>query len=235
MAAFHTPEALREFVARDTKATTELLLARPNDHPRLRPYQWEANTAIEQAIANRKRQMLVATATGTGKTFTMVNEVYPLMRSGVAKRILFLVDRRALADPSGLSAIEAQAAGEEEPTDAAYLAEVGVSNIQNTSLAAGPIFQLSNLVPPPGPAFQNATGNLFLDQVLGPFFSLAKDIVVVSHNLASQPTSATNLQQQLSTIAWSVFSFGVEEIGPNKWVSLALDAYKLATAADVAQ
>jgi Type III restriction enzyme, res subunit len=34
--------------------------------------------------------MLVAMATGTGKTFTMVNEVYRLMKSGVAKRILFL-------------------------------------------------------------------------------------------------------------------------------------------------
>ena len=36
-------------------------------------------------------------ATGTGKTFTMVNQVYRLMEAGVAKRVLFLVDRRALA------------------------------------------------------------------------------------------------------------------------------------------
>jgi type I restriction enzyme R subunit len=55
VAAFHTPEALREFAARDTEAATDALLARPNDHPRLRPYQREANAAIEQAIANRKR------------------------------------------------------------------------------------------------------------------------------------------------------------------------------------
>ena len=41
--------------------------------------------------------MLVAMATGTGKTFTMVNQVYRLMKSGVAQRILFLVDRRVLA------------------------------------------------------------------------------------------------------------------------------------------
>ena len=41
--------------------------------------------------------MLVAMATGTGKTFTMVNQVYRLMKAGVALRILFLVDRRALA------------------------------------------------------------------------------------------------------------------------------------------
>src|SRR5262249_56970864 len=49
------------------------------------------------AIANRKRQMLVAMATGTGKTWTLVNEAYRLLESGVGKRILFLVDRRALA------------------------------------------------------------------------------------------------------------------------------------------
>jgi type I restriction enzyme R subunit len=36
--------------------------------------------------------MLLAMATGTGKTFMTVNEVYRLMKSGVAKRILFLVD-----------------------------------------------------------------------------------------------------------------------------------------------
>jgi type I site-specific restriction endonuclease len=47
----------------------------------MRPYQVEANTAIEQAIRDRKRKMLVAMATGTGKTLTMVNEVYRLMKS----------------------------------------------------------------------------------------------------------------------------------------------------------
>jgi len=78
VAAFHTPEALREFLGRDVEAAIDHLLTRPNDHPRLRPYQREANGAIEQAIVNRKRQMLVAMATGTGKTFTMVNEVYRL-------------------------------------------------------------------------------------------------------------------------------------------------------------
>lgn len=36
-------------------------------------------------------------ATGTGKTFTLVNQVYRQMKSGVARRVLFLVDRRALA------------------------------------------------------------------------------------------------------------------------------------------
>jgi type I restriction enzyme, R subunit len=109
--AFHAPEALREFLERDIEVATDVLLALPNDHTRLRPYQREANAAIERAIANRKRQMLVAMATGTGKTFTMVNEVYRLMKSGAAKRILFLVDRRALA----AQAVRAFASFEPEP------------------------------------------------------------------------------------------------------------------------
>jgi type I restriction enzyme, R subunit len=82
-----------------------------NDHPLLRPYQFEANAAVEQAIAERKRQMLLAMATGTGKTFTMVNQVYRLMKSGVGKRILFLVDRRVLA----AQAVRAFASFEAEP------------------------------------------------------------------------------------------------------------------------
>jgi type I restriction enzyme R subunit len=97
IARFHTPDALRELLARDTEAACDRLLLTPNEHPRLRPYQAEANAAIEQAIAERKRHMLVAMATGTGKTFTMVNQVYRLMKAGVARRVLFLVDRRALA------------------------------------------------------------------------------------------------------------------------------------------
>ena len=108
---FHTPEALIERLQRDTDISCETLLRTPNDHPKLRPYQREANVAIEKAISDRKQQMLVAMATGTGKTFTMVNEVYRLMKSGVAKRILFLVDRRALA----AQAVLAFASFEPEP------------------------------------------------------------------------------------------------------------------------
>ena len=68
----------------------------PNNNPRLRPYQRLANDSVEKAIAAGKRQMLVAMATGTGKTFTTVNQAYRLLKSGAARRVLFLVDRRAL-------------------------------------------------------------------------------------------------------------------------------------------
>ena len=96
---FHTPGALEEFLTRDVEKALRVLEKLPNDHPRIlaRPYQVEANAEIEKAIAARKRQMLVAMATGTGKTFMSVNDIYRLMKSGVARRILFLVDRRALA------------------------------------------------------------------------------------------------------------------------------------------
>ena len=80
-------------------------------YPKLRPYQIEASQAMEQAISRQKRQMLVAMATGTGKTFTLVNQVYRLMKSGVARRILFLVDRRALA----AQAVRSFASFEPEP------------------------------------------------------------------------------------------------------------------------
>lgn len=97
LAQFHTPNALAEMLGRDFDAECQRLAAIPHDHPRLRPYQREANAAVDKAIAERKRNLLVAMATGTGKTFTAVNQIYRLMKSGVARRVLFLVDRRALA------------------------------------------------------------------------------------------------------------------------------------------
>lgn len=111
VARFHTPAALAEKLNCDEHAAYQRLVQAPNDHPKLREYQRDANTAIETAITNQKHRMLVAMATGTGKTFTMVNQVYRLMKAGVAQRILFLVDRRALA----AQAVLAFASFEPEP------------------------------------------------------------------------------------------------------------------------
>jgi type I restriction enzyme R subunit len=111
VASFHTSGALQELLHRDFDAACADLHQLPHDHPRLRPYQKEANAAVEAAISERKRQLLVAMATGTGKTFTLVNQVYRLMKAGVTKRVLFLVDRRALA----AQAVRAFSAFELEP------------------------------------------------------------------------------------------------------------------------
>jgi len=111
VADFHTPSALQEMLSRDFDTDSRALDSLPNDHSRLREYQREANSAIETAIRERKRRMLVAMATGTGKTFMMVNQIYRLMKSGVARRVLFLVDRRALA----AQAVRTFAADDAEP------------------------------------------------------------------------------------------------------------------------
>jgi type I restriction enzyme R subunit len=111
VADFFTPTALSELMHSDVEAVYDRLRLLANNHPRLRQYQADANAAVEDAMFRRKRQMLVAMATGTGKTFTTVNQIYRLMKSGVAKRVLFLVDRRALA----AQAVRAFAAFEPEP------------------------------------------------------------------------------------------------------------------------
>jgi type I restriction enzyme R subunit len=73
VSGFHTPTALDELLTRDFDAELEALAAVPQNL-RMRPYQVEANTAVEQAIHDRKRKMLVTMATGTGKTLVMVNQ-----------------------------------------------------------------------------------------------------------------------------------------------------------------
>src|SRR5207247_6488000 len=69
----------------------------PDSDERLRPYQRDCIVAAENAIIGGRRDMLLAMATGTGKTFLTVAQVYRLLESKLAKRILFLVDRKALA------------------------------------------------------------------------------------------------------------------------------------------
>ena len=96
ISAFHTPSALKELVGRDLEADLAKLANIPANSY-IRAYQLEANEGIEQRIRERKRKMLVTMATGTGKTVTIVNQIYRLMKSGLARRVLFLVDRRALA------------------------------------------------------------------------------------------------------------------------------------------
>ena len=95
ISTFHTPSALSEFF--DQGQRTLGKVADPPRFARIRPYQEKAIQAIEKGIRAGKRNMLVAMATGTGKTFLTVAQIYRLLQLGLARRILFLVDRRALA------------------------------------------------------------------------------------------------------------------------------------------
>ena len=68
------------------------------EYASLRPYQQEAITAVEKAIEGGQRDILLAMATGTGKTHTAIVLMYRLIKHKRFRRILFLVDRNALGD-----------------------------------------------------------------------------------------------------------------------------------------
>jgi type I restriction enzyme, R subunit len=62
----------------------------------LRPYQQDAIEAVEKAVAEGQEHILLAMATGTGKTRLAIALMYELLRTKRFRRILFLVDRNAL-------------------------------------------------------------------------------------------------------------------------------------------
>jgi len=64
----------------------------------LRPYQLNAIKAIQLAATKGKTRYLLEMATGTGKTLTTAAIIKLFMKSGNAKRVLFLVDRIELED-----------------------------------------------------------------------------------------------------------------------------------------
>ncbi len=95
---FHTAPALEAMFAFDPKPAHDWLLDTPPDLiTRLREYQRRCNIATEQAIIAGRREILLALATGTGKTFLTVAQIYRLLESKLIRRVLFLVDRKALA------------------------------------------------------------------------------------------------------------------------------------------
>lgn len=94
---FHTPNALEDLFGDDISKGYDWLKSNPINIERLHYFQKDAIREIESAIIKGKRAMLIAMATGTGKTFTTVSLIYHLLKAGAARRVLFLVDRRALA------------------------------------------------------------------------------------------------------------------------------------------
>lgn len=64
----------------------------------LRPYQKKAIEAIQREVAKGKDRFLLEMATGTGKTLTSAAIIKLFLRTGNARRVLFLVDRLELED-----------------------------------------------------------------------------------------------------------------------------------------
>ena len=64
----------------------------------LRPYQLRAISALQNAVRQGQTRFLFEMATGTGKTLLAAAVVKLFLRTGNAKRVLFLVDRLELED-----------------------------------------------------------------------------------------------------------------------------------------
>lgn len=97
-----SPDGLSEKLKEDIEGKNERLKELPYDFLRdpsglgLRYYQLNAIQAAEKAITEGKKSALLAMATGTGKTRTVLGMIYRFLKTERFRRILFLVDRTEL-------------------------------------------------------------------------------------------------------------------------------------------
>ena len=99
-----SPDGIMDRLEKDIQAGNQALqdlsydLLRDKDGLNLRDYQVRAIQAAEKAIMEGKRTALLAMATGTGKTRTVLGMIYRFLTTNRFRRILFLVDRTALGE-----------------------------------------------------------------------------------------------------------------------------------------
>lgn len=93
---WHSPADLELLLTQDISESAEKLANEDITKFGLRTYQQQAVLAAEEALSNGQRKMLIAMATGTGKTRTALALMYRLIKSKKCRRILFLVDRSSL-------------------------------------------------------------------------------------------------------------------------------------------
>ena len=92
-----SPRGLLERLSVNKEAAQKELAAQPFDFGfPLRHYQREAIEAVENGLAENRRAMLVAMATGTGKTKLAIAMLYRLISAKRFRRVCFVVDRSAL-------------------------------------------------------------------------------------------------------------------------------------------
>ncbi|MBI9001593.1 type I restriction-modification system endonuclease [Corynebacterium sp. CCM 9185] len=102
MIGWPSPQGLLEMLDADKQAAQQALndlsddLLTSSTGLNLRGYQVEAIHAAEEAISNGETYALLAMATGTGKTRTVLGMIYRFLKTDRFRRILFLVDRTAL-------------------------------------------------------------------------------------------------------------------------------------------
>jgi len=90
---FPRPETMWEWISGSAQLRERLKEFPLLDETGLWTVQAKAIRNLEASFAKAAPRALIQMATGSGKTFTAVNEAYRLLRYANAKRILFLVDR----------------------------------------------------------------------------------------------------------------------------------------------
>ncbi|MCY3753273.1 MAG: DEAD/DEAH box helicase family protein [Alphaproteobacteria bacterium] len=96
--SFHRPETLNAWALAPRSIRSgiaSLPLLNPDG---LRECQTNAITRLEASLKADRPRALVQMATGAGKTFTAITQVYRLLKHADARRILFLVDTRNLGE-----------------------------------------------------------------------------------------------------------------------------------------
>ncbi|MBM4763856.1 type I restriction-modification system endonuclease [Bacillus sp. B15-48] len=93
---WHSPADLLLLLSQDDKDADKRLEEEDITKFGLRHYQQSAVLAAEKVLKEGQRRMLIAMATGTGKTRTAIALMYRLIKSKKCRRILFLVDRNSL-------------------------------------------------------------------------------------------------------------------------------------------
>jgi type I restriction enzyme, R subunit len=97
LSEWYTPNGLMSLLETDRETAHETLRQQPFDFGfQLRPYQKSAIEAVEKSLESDTRQMLVAMATGTGKTKLAIALLYRLISAKRFRRVCFVVDRSAL-------------------------------------------------------------------------------------------------------------------------------------------
>ena len=97
MVDWPTPDGLKGMLEVDPAAAQAQLASQPIQFGfPLRPYQQRAIEEVEKTLAGDVREMLLAMATGTGKTKLAIGMLYRLLSAKRFRRVCFVVDRSAL-------------------------------------------------------------------------------------------------------------------------------------------
>ena len=105
--AWYSPEGLKDLYERNIESinkdlqNSDISYLTDKNGLSLRNYQINAIKAVEEAILRGDKRALLVMATGTGKTRVAVGLSYRLIKSNRFRRILFLTDRRTLAEQAG--------------------------------------------------------------------------------------------------------------------------------------